>query len=87
MFKYKADYFFHTITRVEIERETLDFVWINGSRRGKRTKYDIYLDSWGKAKAILLKRAKAKIQVTQDKLKQAQGYMSEVEKLEKPDPF
>ena len=42
------------IKTVEIERETNSSVWINGSRRSKRSGWVSYYDSFGEAKKALI---------------------------------
>lgn len=41
------------ITEVEVERETKDFVIINGRRDGKKTSYCAYFDTYAEAWAYL----------------------------------
>ena len=85
--KYEASNFSNKITRIEVEKETKSFVWVKGRQCGKCTEYKTFLDSWDDAKQFLLDRIKGKIHAAQGRLEYAQKELTEVEALEKPDPF
>ena len=62
MIKFKTGTFVRSlIEKVEVERETDSFVWINNRRVGKNTGYDQFWDSWEDALHFLLSRANDRV--------------------------
>ena len=56
------------IEKVEVERETDFFVWINNRKEGKNTGYDQIWDNWDDAKEYLLDKARTRKQRAEDEL-------------------
>lgn len=66
------------IKKIEVERESDSYVWINGRRTAKKTNYDAILDTIDDAKKYLLSKVENKIQMAEYRLKEVQ---KEKEKL------
>ena len=49
------------ITKVDVERETPLYVWIDGKRCQKESGYLKYYDSWEEAKVVLMEQAKIRL--------------------------
>lgn len=54
MIKYEADTSWLKISKVEVERETKNSVWINGRRNAKLSGWKSYFDTFQEAKEYLI---------------------------------
>jgi len=83
MVKYRTEdnFYGELIEPVEVERETASSVWINGRRNAKITDWRCYHDTWGEAKAYLLKLAESKLNSARRSLELAQGTYGNVKGL------
>lgn len=71
--KYKAcNYAWEPIQKVEIDRETDASVWVNGSRRSKKSDGVRYCDTFNEAKQFLLSHSTAKLETAKRELRYAQ---------------
>jgi len=66
------------ITPIECERESEQSVYVNGRRRGKRTEYENYFDSWEEAHAALLAASTEHLAIARARLQKAQGFHGNV---------
>lgn len=86
MIKYKTSNYGERITKVEVERETENFVWekINDTRSDRRAKiatWASYFDSFEEAKQYLLNAAKEKVEFYKDQLQRAKSELGQLESL------
>lgn len=61
------------IEAVEVERESTDFIWINGDRTAKKVRCERYFPTWEEAAEFALKRSEVHIQTLQLDLNVALG--------------
>jgi hypothetical protein len=61
MVKFKTKNLWNTIQKVEIERETDSYVWINGYRSRKKSEYECFFDTFIEAKEFLIKKAEMSV--------------------------
>ena len=79
MIKYRTgQYSGGLITQVEVERETIHFVYFNGGKSAKRSDYTNYFDTWEEAKNHLLKEAELQVESYRSSLARANEYLSKV---------
>lgn len=71
--KWKTARWSEGIKSVLVERETETSVFIDGSRRAKRTSYTSYHDTWDEAHAYLLEIAERELNASRKALEAAQG--------------
>lgn len=69
------------ITPVEVERESVSSVWINGDRRAKA---DRYHDTWEIAHAHLLAESERHVASAHRTMDRVIGYLNNVKGMKKP---
>ena len=72
------------IEAVEVERETVQSVWINGRKNAKRSSWDAFHDSWDEAHAYLLALAESKLKGARRDLELAQSEHGNVKGMKPP---
>lgn len=69
---------------VEIERETDNSIWINGSRQSKGSSHCRFHDSWEEARDHLMKLAEGKVSSLRNELERARSELGNVKGLKEP---
>lgn len=72
------------IDPVEIERETEEFVYINGRRNAKNSDYGNYFSSWVEAHSYLMARHSAAVSRHKASVRSAEENLRKVEALKPP---
>lgn len=72
MIKYRVWEVFNSIEKVEIEKETPNFVYIDGGREAK-SGWRHYYDTWEEAHAYLLRKAQIEVADANLKLQQVEA--------------
>lgn len=79
--KHKADHHRITVKEVEIEKETENFVFINGRRVSKDTQYESFHDSRAEAKNEILKRILNEIGILESQMNYLKQKLDKAELL------
>lgn len=85
MKKYVTRYHVIRVEAVEVEKETADFVWINGRCRRKESQYEQYHDTFDDAKRYLITRHLNSVSDAKNRLQIAKTYLGMAESLKSPD--
>jgi len=72
------------IKEVEVEKETGASVWIGGRRLAKNTSYEQYHDTWERAHAHLMSKAKYRVESCRHDLELANSALGNVKGMKPP---
>lgn len=72
------------IEEIEVERETANSVWVDGSRHAKDTSWHKYFDSWDAAHAYLLGKAESDLESARKSLERAQDVYGKIKSMKAP---
>ena len=81
MKKYRTSIWGKLIEAVEVDRETAAYVWVNGQRNRKLTKYNSYFDTFDEARQHLLGIAERSVNSARINLERAKGHYGNVKGL------
>lgn len=73
-----------TIEPVQVEKETVSSIWIDGRRSAKRSSYENYFDTWDEAKEFLTEYANSVLATARRSLETAHGFAGNVRGLKAP---
>lgn len=73
------------IKPILVDRETENSVFIGSTRNAKRSSFHNYFDTWGEAKAFLLKNAENEAVIARKRLEYANGKVGNIKGLKKPE--
>ena len=84
MIKYKTSPWDARIDPIKVEKETADFVWVNGGRCKKLSLGESYYDTWDLARDAMLEDAKNALELAELRVLTATRKLEEIKNLTPP---
>lgn len=84
MIKYKTSSWAARIDPIKVEKETADFVWVNGGRCKKLTQDEGYYDTWALARDAMLASAQNALDLAELGVRTATKKLEEIRNLTPP---
>lgn len=72
------------ILEIDVDRETVNFVWIDGVRRSKESNFELYHDSWREAHDYLKQRADNNLRAAKAEVSRRAQVRDAIHRMKKP---